>query len=111
MIKCHWAESTLGSVAQCARPTPTARGPQLAGPALACAARDGPTPERSPLSVRASRRGRRQRYSDGGGANNGARAPTAERLPTGHGGGDDSSLEFLVDGEGEKNWLSGDVFQ
>jgi hypothetical protein len=57
-----------------------------------------PTPERSPLSGRASRRGWRRRYSGGGGANGSARAPTTERLPVGHGGVGDSSPELLVDG-------------
>jgi hypothetical protein len=51
---------------------------------------------------RASRHGRRRRHSDGGCANGGGRAPTTVRLPTGHGGGGDSSPELLVDGEGEK---------
>jgi hypothetical protein len=91
------------------------RGPRLAGPAWACAARDSAarerTPERSPLSGRASWRGRWQRYRYGGGANDGARAPTTERLSAGHGGGEDSSPEFLVDGEGEKNRLGGGIFR
>jgi hypothetical protein len=69
------------------------------------------TPERSSLSVCASRRGRRWRYSSGGEAKGGARASTAERLPAGHGGGGDSSPELLVDGEGEKNWISGGVLR
>jgi hypothetical protein len=46
------------------------------------------------------RRGRRRRYRGGGGAKEGARAPTAERPPAGHVGGGDSSPEFLADGKG-----------
>jgi hypothetical protein len=79
--------------------------PTLAGPASACAARDGAarrTPERSPLSERTSWRCRRRRHSGGGGANGGGRGPTAVRLPVGHGEGENSSPELLVDGEGEK---------
>jgi hypothetical protein len=34
-----------------------------------------------------------------------------ERLPAGHGGGGDSSPELLVDGEGEKNRIGGDVLR
>jgi hypothetical protein len=59
----------------------------------------------------ASRRGRRRCYSGRCGANGGTRAPTAERLPTGHGGGGDSSPELLVDGEGEKNRIDGGVLR
>jgi hypothetical protein len=96
-------------------PVHNACGPLLAGSASACAARDGAarehTPERSPLSGRASQRGQWRRYSGGGGANDGARAPTAERLPAGHGSGGDSSPELLVDGEGEKNRIGGDVLR
>jgi hypothetical protein len=79
--------------------------PALAGPASACAARDSAarrTPERSQRSERASWRGRRRCHSDGGGANCSSRAPTAVRVPTGHGEGENSSPELLVDGEGEK---------
>jgi hypothetical protein len=50
-----------------------------------------------------SRRGQLQRHSGGGGANGGGRAPTTVRLPVGHGGGEDSSPELLVDGEGKKS--------
>jgi hypothetical protein len=69
------------------------------------------TPERSPLSGRASQRGRWRHYSGGGGANDGARAPTAERLPAEHGGGGDRSPELLVDGEGEKKRIGGGVLR
>jgi hypothetical protein len=96
-------------------PVHSACGPRLAGPASACAAHDDAarerTPERSPLSRRASWCGRRRCYSGRGGANGGARAPTAERLPAGHGGGGDSSPELLVDGEGEKNQIGGGVLR
>jgi hypothetical protein len=70
-----------------------------------------PTPERSPLSGRASRRGRRRCYSGRGGAKDGTQAPTVERLPAGHGDGGDSSPELLVDGEGEKNRIGGGVLR
>jgi hypothetical protein len=87
-------------------PVHSARDPWLTGPASAYAARDGAarerTPERSPLSGHASRHGRWWCYSGGGRAKGGARVPTAERLPAGHGGGGDSSPELLVDGEGRK---------
>jgi hypothetical protein len=65
-----------------------------------CAAHDGAAwrGHRSP----GARRGRRWRYSGGGGASDGTRAPTAERLPAGHGGGGDSSPELLVDGKGKE---------
>jgi hypothetical protein len=52
---------------------------------------------------RASRHGRRRRHSGGGGANGGGRAPTTVRLPAGHWGGENSSPELLVDGEGKKS--------
>jgi hypothetical protein len=39
----------------------------------------------------------------GGGANGGGRAPTAVRLPAGHGGGEDSSPELLIDSEGKES--------
>jgi hypothetical protein len=35
----------------------------------------------------------------------------AERLPAGHGGGGDSSLELLVDGKGEENRIGGGVLR
>jgi hypothetical protein len=54
---------------------------------------------------RTSRRSRRRCHSGRGGANDGGRAPTTVRLPAGHGGGEDSSPELLIDceegGEGE----------
>jgi hypothetical protein len=82
----------------------SARGPQLAGPASAYAARDG-------VARRVVRRGRQRCYSGGGGAKDGARATTAERLLAGHGGGGDSSPELHVDGAGEKNRIGGGVLQ
>jgi hypothetical protein len=69
------------------------------------------TPERSPLSGRASRRGWRRRYSGRGGAKDDTQAPMVERLPAGHGDGGDSSPELLVDGEGEKNRIGGGVLR
>jgi hypothetical protein len=69
--------------------------PALAGMASAYAARR--TPEWSPLPG-----ARHGTAGDRGGANGGGRTPTTVRLPVGHGGGRDSSLELLVDGEGEK---------
>jgi hypothetical protein len=69
------------------------------------------TLERSPFFGHAAWHGRRQCYSGGGGAKDSARAPTAERLPTGQGGGGNSSLELLVDGEGETNRIGGGVLR
>jgi hypothetical protein len=59
-------------------------------------------PERSPLSGRASRRGRHRLYHGGGGARLGARASTTEGSPTGQVGGGGNSPELLVDGKGGK---------
>jgi hypothetical protein len=94
---------SVGSTRLC-----SARGPRLCraslglrGPRQCGAARER-TPERSPLSGRASRRGRRWRYRGGGGAREGARAPTAERPPTGQVGGGGSSPELLADRKGGK---------
>jgi hypothetical protein len=87
-----------------------ARGlPSRPRPVWPATARRERTPERSPPSGRASWRSRWRRYNGGGGANGGARAPTTERLLTGHGGGGDSSPELLVDGEGEKNRIGDDI--
>jgi hypothetical protein len=77
----------LSPVAQRARPT-------LAGPASASAARDG-----------VAQRG--ARWSGHSGANGGGRAPTMVRLPAGHGGGKNSSLELLVHGEEKKSGSAG----
>jgi hypothetical protein len=90
-------------------------GPRLAGPTLAYAACDGTARRASARrsghrSLGAPRCGRRRHYNGRGGGNDGAQAPTMERLTAGHGGGDDSSPEFHVNGEGEKNWLGGGVF-
>jgi hypothetical protein len=102
----HVAHAHSASSARCT--TRAARGlpgwPRPVRPTMArCSTARERTPERSPLSGRASQRGRWQHYSGGGGANDGARAPTAERLPAEHGGGGDRSPELLVDGEGEQN--------
>jgi hypothetical protein len=70
-------------------------------PRLRGAARER-TLERSPLSGRASRCDRRWHYRGGGGAREGARAPTAERPPAEHVGGGGSSPELLADGKGGK---------
>jgi hypothetical protein len=56
---------------------------------------------------RALRCGQRRRYSSVGGENGGGRAPTTVRLPAGHGGGEDSSPELLVDGKGKKSGYGG----
>jgi hypothetical protein len=37
------------------------------------------------------------------GANGGGQAPTSMKLPAGHGGGEDSSPELLVNGEGKES--------
>jgi hypothetical protein len=86
----------LGPVAQCARPMPTSPARPV------CTARVAHGHSVGWARCTASRRDRRRRYSGGGGANGGARAPTVERLPTGHGGGGDSSPKLLVDGRGRK---------
>jgi hypothetical protein len=115
---CHWAETALGPVAQsrvahahsvgsaCVH---SAHGPRLSGPASACADGDGAAWRAS--ARRSGHCSPGARRSVGGGANGSARAPTAERLPAGHGGGGDSSPELLVDGEGEKNWIGGGVLR
>jgi hypothetical protein len=59
----------------------------------------------------ASRRGRRRCHSGRGGANGDGRAPTAVRLPAGHGGGENSSPELHVDGEEKKTGLAAAFFQ
>jgi hypothetical protein len=93
------AQRVRGPCVACAR---SAR-PALAGPASACMARDGAAHAGAVTAPWCtSRCGRRRRYSGGGGANGGGQAPTTVRLPTGHGGGGDSSLELLIDSEGEK---------
>jgi hypothetical protein len=109
-------EAAWPTCTACAARVRSAR-PALAGLASACAARDGaarPTPERSPLSGRTAHaravtalrahimRRQRRCHSGGGGANDGGQAPMAVRLPAGHGEGENSSPELLVDGEGEK---------
>jgi hypothetical protein len=86
----------LDPVAQCARPMPTAPARPM------CTARVAHGHSAGWARCTASRRGRRWRYSGGGGANGGVRAPTVKRLPTGHGGGNDSSPKLLVDGRGRK---------
>jgi hypothetical protein len=91
----------LGPRAQRARPMFTA----LAWPvctALGLRLPGQPRPER-PMMAR--------RDSSGGSSNGGGRAPTTVRLPTGHGGGGDSSLEHLIDGEGEKTGSAVALFQ
>jgi hypothetical protein len=60
---------------------------------------------------RALWRGRRRCHSGGGGANGGGRAPTAVRLPAGHGRGENSSPELLVDGEGKKTGSAAAFFR
>jgi hypothetical protein len=77
--------------------------PRLAGPASACVARDGAARERTPELSPLSGRGRRRRYNGGGGAKDGARAPTAERLPTGHGVEAIAQRSSLSTGRGRKN--------
>jgi hypothetical protein len=79
----------------------SARGPRLAGPASACAARDGTT-QRGARAHTGAVSALRARV---------ARAPTVERLPAGHGGGGDSSPELLVDGKGEENRIGGSVLR
>jgi hypothetical protein len=86
----------------------SARGPRLCradlglrGPRLRGAARER-TPERSPLSGRASWRGRRRRYCGEGGARGGTQASTAKRPPAGQVGGGGNSPELLDDGKGGK---------
>jgi hypothetical protein len=70
------------------------------------AARDGAarerTPEMSPLSGRVSWHGWWWRYSGGGGAKGAARAPTAERLPAGHGVEAIAHRSSLSTGRGRK---------
>jgi hypothetical protein len=87
-----------------ARPTCTARGLRLLGqprPARPATARRSVAHAGAVTTLgRASWRGHRRRHSGGGGANGGGQAPTTVRLPAGHGGGEDSSPELLVDGEG-----------
>jgi hypothetical protein len=102
-----------------ARPMATggaARGrsvrPTLAGPASACAARNGAAHAGAVTAPgHASRRNRRRRHSGGGGANGGGQAPTTVRLPVGHGEGGDSSPELLVDSEGEKTGSAAAFFR
>jgi hypothetical protein len=89
----------LSPCAQHMWPMACRAGLGLRGPRLCGTARER-TPERSLLSGHASRRSRRWRYCGGGGAKEGAQAPTTERPPVGHVGGGDSSPEFLADGEG-----------
>jgi hypothetical protein len=88
-------------------PTPTVPARPVCTTRVAHGLPGRPQP-RSPLSGRASRR---WRYNGGGGAKDGARAPTAERLPAGHGGGGDSSPELIVDGKGEENRIGGGVLR
>jgi hypothetical protein len=113
----------LGPCAQHARPAFTALArPVCAARGLRLPSRPQPawpaTARRSAAHARAVtapgrvfRRSRRQRHSGGGGANGGGRAPTTVRLPTGHGGRGDSSLELLVDGQGEKTSLAAAFFR
>jgi hypothetical protein len=89
------------------RPVCTARGlcsPGRPRPVRPATARHSVAPARVVTALgRASRRGRRRCHSGRGGANGGGRAPTTLRLPAGHAGGENSSPELLVDGEGKKS--------
>jgi hypothetical protein len=86
--------------------------PALVGPASACAARDDAAHAGAVTAPGHASRCCRQRYHSGrGGANDGGRAPTTVRLPVGHEGGGDSSLELLVDGEGEKTGSTAAFFR
>jgi hypothetical protein len=97
----HW----LGPCAQRTWPMACQACLGLREPRLCGAAR-----ERSPRSGRTSWRGRRRCYHGGGGAREGAQAPTVERPPAGHVDGGGSSPELLADGKGG-NRISGDVLR